>query len=314
MEVFEVLDPGPFTTVQDSGRYGFQQFGIPVSGALDTFSFAAANALVGNPDGAAALEITFIGPRLKVLSDCLLAVTGATLPVMLNDQPQPLWSTFRASPGDVVNIRAASKGVRAYLAVAGGIEVPKVMGSSSTYVGGKIGGLEGRTLTKGDRLNRGASEASNRSASLPEEFRPRFGNQVRLRVLAGPQDDYFDSGLDVFFRSAFTVTSKADRMGYRLEGPTIALKDGVPKSIISEPSLSGAIQIPPDGKPIILLVEQTVGGYAKIATIVTSDLDVVAQAKPGDTVYFDRVELPEAYQLHRDYRARLHGLRESVQS
>jgi biotin-dependent carboxylase-like uncharacterized protein len=314
MEVFEVLDPGPFTTVQDSGRYGYQQFGIPVSGALDTYSYMAANALVGNPDNAAVLEITFIGPRLKVLSDCLLAVTGATLPLLVNDRPQPLWTCFRASQGDVVTIRAASRGVRAYLAVAGGLEVPSVMGSSSTYAGGKIGGMDGRPLVKGDRLNRGPCEAPDRVASLPEELRPRFGNEIKLRALVGPQDDYFDFGLEVFFRSAFTVTSKADRMGYRLEGPSIALKEGVPKSIISEPSLSGAVQIPPDGKPIILLVEQTVGGYAKIATIITPDLDVVAQAKPGDNVNFERVELTEAYQLHRDYRTRLSRLREAVRS
>jgi antagonist of KipI len=312
MEVFNVLDPGPFTTVQDSGRYGYQQFGIPVSGALDTFSYVAANALVGNPEHAPALEITFIGPRLEVLSDCLLAVTGATLPVLVNDQPQPIWTSFRVSRGDVVTMRAASRGVRAYLAAAGGFVVPKVMGSSSTYTGGKIGGLDGRTLTKGDRLNRGPTEIPNRVVSVPEDFRPRFGSDVRLRALVGPQDDYFDSGLEVFFSSAFTITSKADRMGYRLEGPTIALKEGVPRSIISEPSLSGAVQIPPDGKPIILLVEQTVGGYAKIATIITPDLDVVAQAKPGDTVHFDRVDLPEAYVLHRDYRSRLNRLREVI--
>ena len=169
--------------------------------------------------------------------------------------------------------------------------VPRVMGSCSTYTGGKIGGLDGRPLIKGDMLHSGSTVSLNRTVSLPEEFRPDFRTEVTLRALPGPQDDYFDTGLNVFFNSEFTVTSKADRMGYRLEGPTIEPKDGVPLSIISEPSLSGAVQIPTDGQPIILLVEQTASGYAKIATIITADLDVVAQARPGDKVRFARVDL-----------------------
>ncbi len=314
MKTFEVLEPGPFTTVQDSGRYGYQPFGIPVSGALDKFSYVAANVLAGNLDTAAALEITFIGPRLKALSDALLAVTGATVPLFVNDRLQPMWTSFRVAAGDVVSIRAASRGVRAYIAVAGGFVVPKVMGSYSTYTGGKIGGLEGRTLAKGDRLSSGPAKALNRIVSLPEDFRPQLRTEIMVRALPGPQDDYFDSGLDVFFSSEFTVTSKADRMGYQLAGPTIELKESVPRSIISEPSLSGAIQIPPDGKPIILLVEQTVGGYAKIATLITPDLDVAAQARPGDKVRFARVDLAEAYRLHYDYRSRLSHLKEVIES
>jgi len=313
MEVFKVLEPGPFSTVQDKGRYGYQQFGIPVSGALDTFSYVAANMLVGNGDDYAALEITFMGPRLEVRSDALLAVTGATVPVSLNNQPQPMWTSFRVSAGDVINIRATSSGVRAYLAVAGEFVVPKIMGSSSTYTAGKIGGLNGRPLIKGDTLHSGSADNLNRIVSLPEDFRPQLRAEATLRALPGPQDDYFDSGMDVLFSSEFTVTSKADRMGYRLEGPVIELKEGVPRSIISEPSLSGAIQIPPDGRPIILLVEQTASGYSKIATIVTADLDIVAQARPGDKVRFSRVDLAEAYRLHRDYRSKLNRIKEMVQ-
>jgi antagonist of KipI len=312
MEVFKVLEPGPFTTIQDSGRYGYQQFGIPISGALDMFSYQAANMLVGNGEDAAGLEITFMGPRLEALSDALLAVTGATVPVSVNDQPQAMWTAFRVARGDVINIRATSKGVRAYLAVAGGLMVPRVMGSCSTYTAGKIGGLDGRPLAKGDTLHSRSADSLNRIVSLPEDFKPHFHTEVNLRALPGPQDDYFDSGLKVLFSSEFTVTSKADRMGYRLEGPMIELKEGVPRSIISEPSLSGAVQIPPDGEPIILLVEQTASGYAKIATIVTADLDIVAQARPGDKVRFERVDLATAYQLHRDYRWRLNRLKEAI--
>jgi antagonist of KipI len=269
--------------------------------------------LVGNPDNTAGLEITFMGPRLEVLSDSLLAVTGAAVPVSVNNQPQAMWTSFRVVSGDVINIRATSKGVRAYLAVAGGLMVPRVMGSCSTYTAGKIGGLDGRPLAKGDTLPGGSPVSLDRIVSLPENLRPKFSTEVSLRVLPGPQDDYFDTGLKVFFSSVFTVTSKADRMGYRLDGPVIEPKDGVSLSIISEPSLSGAVQIPTDGQPIILLVEQTASGYAKIATIITADLDVVAQARPGDKVRFESVDLPEAHQLHRDYRSRLNHLRDAIE-
>jgi biotin-dependent carboxylase-like uncharacterized protein len=314
MEAFKVLEPGPFTTIQDNGRYGYQQFGIPVSGALDTFAYAAANELVGNPEGAAALEITFMGPRLEVLADALVAVTGAELPLFVNDQPQALWTSFRVRRGDVINLRTTVNGVRAYVAVAGGLVVPKIMGSYSTYTAGKIGGLDGRPLAKGDILQGGAPGSPDRIASLPEDSRPGFSSEITLRALLGPQDDYFDSAIDVLFSSEFTVTSKADRMGYRLEGPKIELKEGVPRSIISEPSLSGGVQIPGDGQPIILLVEQTASGYAKIATIVTADLDIVAQARPGDKVRFARVDLAEANRLHREYRLRLSRLGEVIEA
>jgi antagonist of KipI len=314
MEVFKVLEPGPFSTIQDSGRYGYQQFGIPVSGALDTFAYRAANELTGNRDGAAVLEITFMGPRLEALSDALVVVTGAEIPLFVNDQPQPLWTSFRVVRGDVINLRTTVNGVRAYLAVAGGLVVPRVMGSYSTYVAGKIGGVDGRPLARGDILHSGSAGSLNRIVSLPENFRPVFSSAIALRALLGPQDDYFDSAIDVLFSSEFTVTSKADRMGYRLEGPLIELKEGVPRSIISEPSLSGAIQIPGDGQPIILLVEQTASGYAKIATIITADLDIVAQARPGDKVRFASVDLAETNQLHREYRSRLSRLREVIEA
>lgn len=314
MEVFKVLESGPFTTIQDSGRYGFQQFGIPVSGALDTFAHAAANVLVGNRETDAVLEITFMGPQLEVLSDAVVAVTGAEIHVFVNDRPQPTWTSLLVSRGDIISMRATRKGVRAYLSVAGSLDVPEVMGSRSTYVGGKIGGLDGRPIVKGDVLHNGTTNSPRHVLSLPEEWRPQFSSEISLRAIPGPQDDYFDTGLHVFWGSEFTVTSKADRMGYRLEGPAIQLKDGVPRSIISEPSLSGAIQIPPDGQPIILLAEQTVGGYAKIATVISPDLDLVAQARPGDKIRFSAVDLTEAHEVYRQYRARLEMLKNLIRS
>jgi len=183
------------------------------------------------------------------------------------------------------------------------------MGSRSTYTAGKIGGFSGRPLAKGDRLHSEPVLGKRRLVSFPEELKPSLSDEITLRALPGPQDDYFGSGLDAFFSSEFTISSKADRMGYRLEGPQIELKEGVPRSIISEPSLSGAVQIPADGHPIILLVEQTAGGYAKIATVLTPDLNLVAQAKPGNRIRFKRVNVAEVHRLYADYRSLLERLK-----
>ncbi len=304
MEIFRVMDPGPLTTVQDLGRYGYQEFGVPVSGALDAYSARVANLLLGNPEGAALLEITFIGPKLEILGEAEVAVTGADLSVLLNDEPRPCWTGFPVRRGDVLSLKQAKAGLRAYLAVTGGIDVPVVMGSRSTYAAAKLGGYEGRPAAKGDVLLSGSAVASFRGLSLPGEYRPRHAKEIALRAVPGPQDDYFDAGLDAFFGSEFKVSAKADRMGYRLAGPNVELKEGVPRSIISEPSLAGAVQIPPDGQPIILLVEQTVGGYAKIATVISSDLPLVAQARPDDTIRFARVDLEEARRAFSEGRQR----------
>lgn len=295
MDMFKVLEPGIYTTVQDKGRYGYQQFGIPISGAMDQFAYRVANLLVGNPEDAAALEITVLGPHLEVLAEADIAVTGAEFPISVNGQSVEGWTSFRVKPGDVVTIRQVRSGCRAYLAVTGGIDVPVVMGSRSTYVGGKIGGYGGRPLRKGDILSRGEGRLLKAPRRLPHEFIPTYPREILLRAIPGPQDDYFDEGLQIFFSSEFRVSAKADRMGYRLEGPTVPHREGVPKGIISEPSVPGGVQIPPDGQPIILLLEQTVGGYPKIATVISPDIGRVAQAKPGDRVRFERVDLETAH-------------------
>jgi biotin-dependent carboxylase-like uncharacterized protein len=309
MEIFRVMEPGPFTTVQDLGRYGYQQFGVPVSGALDAYSARVANLLLGNPEGSALLEITFKGPKLQVLGESEVVVTGAELPVLLNDEPRPCWTGFPVRRGDLLSLKEAQAGLRAYLAVTGGIDVPLVMGSRSTYAAAKLGGYEGRPLAKGDLLSAGPAEASFKGLSLPAQYRPRHAKEISLRAVPGPQDDRFDSGLHLFFASAFKVSSKADRMGYRLVGPNVELKESVPRSIISEPCLPGGVQIPPDGQPIILLVEQTVGGYAKIATVISSDLPLVAQARPDDIVRFCRIDLRAAHKAALELEERLQALR-----
>jgi antagonist of KipI len=309
MEMFRVLQPGAFTTIQDAGRYGYQQFGIPVSGALDMFAFRVANMLIGDPETAAVLECAFLGPRLEVLSEGIVAVTGADMPALVNGQVRNSWQSFAVKPGDLISFKPAQRGVRAYLAVAGGIDTPEVMGSRSTFVGARIGGVEGRALAKRDILLRGPADHAYLARCLPEEFRPLLHSKITLRAMPGPQDDYFGEGLEIFFNTEFEVTSQADRMGYRLAGPIIPLKRGMPKTIISEPSVPGSVQVPPDGQPIIKLVELTVGGYAKIATVITPDLDLVAQARPGDRVRFAPVNLEEAHQAYFAYQEKLSRIR-----
>jgi biotin-dependent carboxylase-like uncharacterized protein len=295
IEVFKVLMPGPYTTVQDRGRYGYQQFGIPPTGALDQYAYRVANMLIGNPEGVAVLEATIMGPRLEVLAEADVAVTGAESVITVNDQPVESWTSIRVKPGDVLGVGQVRSGCRSYLAVTGGIDVPLLMESRSCYVGGGIGGHEGRVLKKNDILKKGEGRLLSTPRQLTKEFIPIYTSDVVLRAVPGPQDDFFEQGLELFFESEFTVTSDANRMGYRLDGPKIPQKEGVPKSIISEPSLPGGVQITPDGRAIILLVEQTVGGYTKIATVISKDISHVAQARPGNKIRFERVDLELAY-------------------
>lgn len=310
MDVFKVIQPGPFTTVQDTGRFGYQCYGVPIAGALDDFAHRAANLLVGNPESAATLEMTFIGVKLEVLAQAVVAVCGAEMDVTLNTRPCPRWTAFVVNPGDVLACGAAKAGVRAYLAVSGGVDVPPVMGSRATYVGGKLGGLSGRPLVKGDLLPGLPLQNSTEGRTLPPEFHPPLDREITLRALLGPQDDYFEAGIEVFFGSEYRVGDKTDRMGCRTEGPSVGLKQGSPASIISEPSVPGGVQIPADGQPIILLVEQTVGGYAKLATLASADLGRVAQARPGDKIRFEQVTIDQARALSVDRRTRLERARE----
>ncbi len=312
MEIFKVLDTGPLSTIQDAGRFGFQQYGVPVSGALDKFSLCAANMLVGNRQEAAVIEMTFAGLRLEALAEAGAALAGARMPLDINGRSVPPWTSFTVKSGDIVNIKPAVSGLRGYLAVTGGFEVPVVMNSRSTYVGGKIGGFQGRPLARGDILLREAGSPACRTKTISEKMQPAFSRKWTLRALPGPQDDFFDEGKKLFFTNEFKVSAKADRMGYRLTGEAIPIKGGMPGSIISEPSLPGAVQIPADGQPIILLVEQTVGGYAKIATVVSADLDGLAQARPGDTIHFEETELETAQRAALERRRLLDEIQKTL--
>lgn len=303
MSAIEIITPGWFTTVQDLGRFGFQHMGVPVSGFLDRFSAAMANLLVGNPINTPLLEITVVGPAFSVFKEMDMALAGAQMALTINRMTVPSWESHRVKPGDRVTLGQTQNGCRAYLAFGGGIHVPRVMGSFSTYAGGRTGGFHGRALKKQDLLQTGDKTLLKRPRSLPPHLWPDFSGPQILRAIPGPQDDCFD--LEALFNGSYQVTEKADRMGYRLSGPLLPIRAGLAKSILSEPVMPGSVQVPPDQQPIILLNEQTVGGYAKIATVISTDLPRVAQAMPGQTIAFERIDLASAHGVLREEKQKM---------
>ncbi len=314
---FEVLDPGILTTVQDLGRYGFSQFGVPPSGALDSFAFRVANLLAGNAEEEACLEITLAGLRIRALTEVAIAITGGDLSATLNGEPVEMWRTHLLVQDDIVAFRKVRTGCRAYFGAGGGFVVPKIMGSSSTYLSGKFGGLEGRPLKRGDVLHTSACSSSLDKLGLrfPNDWIPSLEKEVLLRIIPGPQDHHFTGkGFQTFTSTSYEVTPQCDRMGVRLEGPRIERRSDVEESIISEGFISGAIQVPGDGKPIIILTELVTGGYTKIATIISTDLPRVAQFKPGDRVRFKPVPIEEAYHLLKEREERLEQFKKIIQN
>jgi antagonist of KipI len=311
MNLFEILDGGLLTTVQDTGRRGYQRYGVPAAGAMDLVALRAANRLVGNPDDCAALEMTLVGPRLRVLAPATLALTGGDLGALLDGAPAPRWESFDVAAGSTLAFAGLRDGVRGYLAAAGGLDVPIVLGSRSTYLRSRLGGLDGRALKAGDLLgvtgDRPVVEATRRRVA--EDERPFYGHAHRLRVVLGPQDEAFTpAGVRTFLSSTYTVTPQSDRMGYRLSGPAIEHVAG--PDIVSDGSPPGAVQVAGDGMPIVLLADRgTAGGYTKIATVTSSDLPRLAQAAPGDTVRFEAVSVAEAITVLAERERWLDGLR-----
>lgn len=302
-----VVEAGLWTTVQDLGRSGYQQFGVPNSGALDTYALEAANRLVGNSRDAAGLEVTLLGPGLRAVADGIIAVTGADLGLQVNGHGAPMWQAYPVRVGDEIRFTAPRHGCRAYIAIAGGIALPPVLGSRATYVRGRIGGVDGRPLQAGDVLSAYVVQPSRRERvglALPPELR-RFGMPQPVRVIMGPQHDAFSPlAVERLLGTAFIVSPQSDRMGYRLQGLRLPYRDRVEH--VSDGIAPGSIQVPADGQPIVLLADrQTTGGYPKIATIVSADLDFFAQAWAGDRVTFRPVNVAEAHALRRQRRAML---------
>lgn len=310
-----MLEPGVLTTFQDLGRYGYSQFGVPPSGALDPFSFRVANLLAGNGDDKACLEVTLTGLKLRALREGVIAITGGDLSPTLNGDPLETWRTHLLVEGDVVAFRKVRKGCRCYIAVGGGFHLPLIMGSRSTYLSGKFGGLEGRSLRKGDLLFIPDLPISLDKIGLrfPPEWLPPIQKEMLLRVIPGPQDSHFTKkGFETFQSEPYQVTPQCDRMGVRLEGPSIERRSDVEESIISEGLMPGAIQVPGDGKPIMILTELVTGGYTKIATVISVDLARVAQLKPGDCVRFEPISITEGHFLLKRQEECLQNFRDII--
>ena len=310
---FTAENPGVLTTIQDEGRYGYEQFGMSPAGPMDQNAFRTANLLVGNPMGESALEATVLGPALRFDQDNVVAVTGADMGPPLNGQPCPMYQAVAVRAGDLLRLGAAKTGCRAYIAFAGGLDVPQVMGSRATALQNKVGGWQGRKLAKGDQLG---FRAPNPGLPLPRAVPAPApaGREAVIRVILGPQDDRFTrEGIDTFLSQPYTVSKDFDRMGCRLEGPVIQHEtDG---NIISDGMVTGAIQVPTSGQPIIMLAErQTVGGYTKIATVISADLPLVGQRKTGDVIRFQAVTVEEAHQLWRTFSQELEDLKVRLNS
>ena len=317
-----VLKPGLATTVQDTGRPGYYNVGIPPSGSLDQYSSLAANMLVGNRDDAAVLECTYMGPELRFDQQAIVAVTGADLPPRLSGEPRPSWQSFGVGAGDVLSFDFLRSGARAYLAVSGGFDVPVVLGSRSTYALGALGGHQGRALVAGDELPIGGTEGVAPGRSVPEALRSAHPKHREIRVMMGLYDHRLtDESRRSFLDSEWRLTTLADRTGFRYRGAELEFRDRVapfgagsdPSNIVDAPYPIGSIQIPGGVEPIVLHRDAVSGGgYVMVATVISADMDHVGQSAPNSTTRFTEVDLEGALQARHDRAAGLDALREAV--
>lgn len=294
-----IEDGGILTTVQDGGRYGYEQYGVSPSGPMDAHSFHIANILVGNDREEACLEMTVMGATIRFTESAVIALTGADMKPQINGNPVCMYQAVAVAAGDVLRMGFVQGGCRSYLAVAGGMDIPILMNSKSTMAGKGFGGYKGRKLAAGDEIPLVKSVSSLPRMEMRRIRQETFrSGEHELRVIMGPQDDRFTAaGLQSFLTGVYRVGQEFDRMGYRLEGPVIEHKtDG---NIISDGVVTGSVQVPTAGLPIVMTAErQTVGGYTKIATVITVDLPVIGQCKSGDAIRFREITVEEAQQLY----------------
>ncbi|HSU80227.1 MAG TPA: biotin-dependent carboxyltransferase family protein [Candidatus Angelobacter sp.] len=312
----KVLQPGPLTTIQDLGRTGFQKFGVIVSGAVDAFALRVANLLTGNDENEAGLEMTLSGAKLLFEEDALIAICGGNFQPLIQGIPVGMWKPILVKKGAELSFASTQNktaGARAYVAVSGGFALPEEMGSKSTYLRAELGGFEGRALKKGDRLplakkkglppfkkeNRYFSEAP---WFVSPSLLPRYSSHPSVRVIPGKELSCFtNASIKDLFTQPYKITPQSDRMGYRLDGTPLILKEK--REMLSEPTTFGTIQIPSNGQPIVLLADrQTTGGYPCIGYVITADLPLVAQTKPGDTLTFyeTTMEIAQAALIKRE--------------
>jgi len=310
----EVLEANGLATIQDSGRIGWRKFGVPTSGAMDAFALRSANLLTGNAPKCAAIEIGLGDITLRALHDCVVSVAGVGFGLSVYIWDFPLWSSYYVRSGWTIRLTKLDSGMWAYVAIAGGVLTPPVLGSSSTYLRGPFGGLDGRQLQASDVLRSGTpSRPLNDLAArtLPEEAHPLYSDNPTLDVIMGPQENYFtEESIDTFLSSEYTVSSTSDRMGYRLEGTPLIHHSKT--ELISEGMAMGVIQVPSSGQPIIMMADSpTTGGYPKIGTVARADLPLLAQCMPGKSrIRFKKTTIAKA---QKKYRELMSGLERIVE-
>ena len=310
----EIIEVNGLATIQDSGRLGWRKFGVPTSGTMDAFAFRAANLLAGNEPNCAAIEIGLSGISFRALHDCVISVAGVGFGLSIYIWDFPLWSSYYVRGGWMIRLNKLDSGMWAYLSISGGVLSPPILGSSSTYLRGPFGGLDGRQLQVGDVIKSGTpSRPLNDLAArtLPEEARSLYSDNPVLDVIMGPQENYFtEENLETFLSSEYTVSTTSDRMGYRLEGEPLTHRGKT--ELISEGMMMGAIQVPSNGQPIIMMADSpTTGGYPKIGTIVSADLPLLAQCMPGKSeIRFRKTTVAKA---QKKYQKMMRGLERIVE-
>ena len=302
MGTFKITDSGLLSSIQDLGRYGYQRYGVSCSGVMDEYSAKIANILVGNEENSAVIETTLKGISGEFLKDALISITGGECDVFLNDEKIKLWNSYEVKAGDRLKMGFCKAGLRNYIAFSGGIDVPVVMNSRSTNLKAKIGGLNGRKLMVNDEISTFEFFGRKEIRGLKEELIPKATGEIEVRVILGQQCDYFTAdGIKTFFTGLYSTSQDSDRMGIRLSGEKVEHVEGA--DIISDGITFGAIQVPGNGQPIIMMADrQTTGGYTKIGNVITVDLPKLAQAKPGTKVRFKEVAEKEAIELMREQK------------
>ena len=306
--MIEIIRPGLLTTVQDGGRMGYQAYGVPVCGAMDWVSLALANILADNSWDEAALEITGMGPAIRFDEEVVFAIAGADFSATLNGVPLQNNAAYLAQKGDLLEMGAAKNGFRAYISISGGLDIPKVMESRSTCLSAGFGGFEGRALKKGDRIRFRSPQLWLRNL-IARHCSDFYNGNASVQVVLGPQQDAFsESGIEAFFNGEYRLSNQCDRMGCRLEGAAISLKEGKSPNILSDGIVMGSIQVP-NGQPIVMMADrQTTGGYVKLGTVASCALPLMAQKRPGDTVCFEQVSVADAQKLRRKLVRKLKNL------
>jgi antagonist of KipI len=301
--IFKVIKPGLLTTVQDIGRYGFREYGVSPSGAMDSYSLQMGNLLVGNVLSEAALEAPLIGPVLLALHDVSIAISGGNFTPKINNKEIPLWKSIVIKKGHTLSFGGVKEGANTYISVAGGIQVPQVLNSKSTYLTGGFGGLDGRALKEGDILY--GKPYIRRNRFLHSKFIPEFKDPLSVRIIAGPHKDAFTPyGFETFLTGEYIISPQSNRMGFQLSGPKI--EHSSMADIISDAIPLGGIQVPSSGQPIILMAEhQTTGGYSRIGSVISTDIPLLAQAKPGTRIRFKEISLHAAQNLVIESRNRI---------